>query len=139
MVLVAVFLMTAAGTLQAGETSVAVVDTQDIYRVHPSFLDAQQELQKKQSEMAEELETLGEEEATEKQQEMQEELQTLQQELLETATEEANNDIENMAGELGFDVVIDSRGIIAGEDLLSAENITEEIMEKTEEKYGSGD
>lgn len=133
--LIAVLLMAGMGTIQAQETSVAVVTTEDVYRTHPSFLDAQQKLQERQKEMAEELETLGEEEAAEKEREMQEELQTLQQELIQKATEEANNDIDNMAGELGFDIVIDSKGIIAGEDALNAEDITEEIVEKMEEKY----
>lgn len=136
--LVAVFLMTTVGTVGAQEMSVAVVDTQEIFRVHPSFMDVQQELQEKQNEMREELEGLGEEEAKEKEQEMQRELQELQQELVSKAVEEVNEDVGNMAEELGFDVVLNPEGIIRGEEKLGAENITEDVLAKVEEKYDLG-
>lgn len=76
--LATVLLMTTIVTAGAQEMSVAVVDTQEIFRVHPAFQEVQQELQEKQNEMREELEELGEEEAKERQQEMQMELQPLQ-------------------------------------------------------------
>lgn len=118
--------------------SVAVVNTQEVFRLHPSFQEVQQELQDRQKEMSAELEELEGEEAEAKQQEMQQELQELQQELVGQAIQEVEEEIGNMANELGFDVVLNPDGIILGEEELGAEDITEEIIAEMEEKYDLG-
>lgn len=133
--LVAGLLMTMAVTAGAQGFSVAVVDTQEIFKVHPSFGEVQEELQEKQNEMRAELEELEEEEAKARQQDMQRELQKLQQELVAEAVKEVNEEVGNMANELGYDVVINLGGIISGEEELGAEDITEEILTEMEEKY----
>lgn len=131
----AFLLLAAVGTAGAQELSLAVVNTQEIYRAHPSFQEATQRLKERQKEMNEELQGLSEEERAAKQKEMQKELQELQQELVQQAAEEANKDITSMAKDLGFDVVINSDGIITGEEELSAEDITEDLIVKMKEKY----
>ncbi len=136
--LLAFVVLAGAGTAIAEEASVAVINTQEIYRAHPSFQEASRRLQEKQKEMRSELEGMSEEEAAAKQGEMQKELQKYQQELIKKAAKEANSDISSMAEELGFDVVISSDGIIAGEEELSAEDITEDLIAEVEEKYDLG-
>ncbi|MBS3789032.1 OmpH family outer membrane protein [Candidatus Bipolaricaulota bacterium] len=128
-------LLTTAVTAGAQGLSVAVVDTQEIFRVHPSFGEVQKELQEKQNEMRAELEELGEEEAKARQREMQRELQKLQQELVAEAVEEVNEEVGNMATKLGYDVVINLGGIISGRQELEAKDITKEILTEMEEKY----
>ncbi|MFW6104697.1 MAG: OmpH family outer membrane protein [Candidatus Bipolaricaulota bacterium] len=130
--------MSTVGTVGAQEMSVAVVDTQEIFRIHPSFQEVQQELQDRQNEMRAELEELEGEEKEARQQEMQRELQELQQELVTQAVQEVEGEIGNMAKELGFDVVLNPDGIILGEEKLGAEDITEEIIGEMEEKYDIG-
>ncbi len=115
---------------QAQEISVATVNMQEVLMVHPSVQEAQQELQQRQMEMMAEMEELDEEEQQAQQQQMQQEMQMLQQELLEGAIADVEEDIERISQELGYDVVINEQGIITGEEVLAAENITEQILEE---------
>lgn len=136
--LTAILILVAAGTAVAEEASVAVINTKKVYGAHPSFKEATQKLREKQKELNKELKGLSKDKAAAKKQKMQIELQKYQQELIKKAAQEANSDISSMAEELGFDVVISSDGIIAGEEELSAEDITEELIAEVKEKYNLG-
>ncbi len=117
-------------SVQAQDVSVATINIQEILMVHPSVQEAQQELQQKQMEMMAELEELDEEEQQAQQQQMQQELQMLQQELLEGAIADVEDDIEEIAADLGYNVVLNEQGIITGADVLDADDITEQVLEE---------
>ncbi len=128
--LVAGVLLGPAVTAQADDLEVATVDMQEVLMVHPSIMDAQQEIQEEQMEMMAELEDMDEEEAAMQQQQMQQDLQQLQQDLLEDAIADVETDIEDIAAELGYNVVLNSEGIVSGEENLDSVDITEDIMEE---------
>jgi len=61
---------------------------------------------------------------------MQMELQELQEELLDEAFAEIEADVGSIAADLGYDVVIDPQGVVAGADYLDLVDITEEVLEQ---------
>ncbi|SDL51536.1 Outer membrane protein (OmpH-like) [Halarsenatibacter silvermanii] len=128
--LVAGVLLGPAVTAQADNLEVATVDMQEVLMVHPSIMDAQQQIQEEQMEMMAELEDMDEEEAAMQQQQMQQQLQQMQQDLLEDAIADVETDIEDIAAELGYNVVLNSEGIVSGEENLDSVDITEDIMEE---------
>ncbi len=69
---------------------------------------------------------------------MQGELSELQQKLQREAFEKVYEDIGNIAGELGYDVVISRGGIVSGRAKLAAEDTTEKVIVEMEEKYDLG-
>ena len=115
---------------EAQDLNVATVNMQEVLMAHPAIQEAQQELQEKQMEMMADLEDMDEEDAAAQQQQMQQELQMLQQDLLESAIAEVEADIEEIAADLGFNVVLNQEGIVSGEEALEAESITDEVMEE---------
>ncbi|WP_089758856.1 OmpH family outer membrane protein [Halarsenatibacter silvermanii] len=128
--MVAGVLLGPAVTAQADNLEVATVDMQEVLMVHPSIMDAQQQIQEEQMEMMAELEDMDEEEAAMQQQQMQQQLQQMQQDLLEDAIADVETDIEDIAAELGYNVVLNSEGIVSGEENLDSVDITEDIMEE---------
>ncbi len=125
-----VLALAAGGSAAALEANVGLVDMNEILMVHPAMEEAQQELQQEQMRMMEDMEDMDEEEAAAEQQAMQQELQMLQEELIEQALDEAIEDIEGAAENLGYDVVLDQEGLIAGEEDLEADNITDDVMDE---------
>lgn len=123
-------LMGMNSTVMAQDLNVGTVNMQEVLMAHPAIQEAQQELQQEQMAMMEEMEDMDEEEQQAQQQEMQQQLEMLQQQLMEEAMDEASEDIDEAAGALGYDVVLDDQGIITGEEDLAADNITEEIMDE---------
>ncbi len=116
--------------VMAQDLNVGTVNMQEVLMAHPAIQDAQQELQEEQMAMMEDMEDMDEEEQQAQQQEMQQQLEMLQQELMEEAMDEAAADIDEAAEALGYDVVLDDQGIVAGEEDLAADDITEEVMDE---------
>jgi len=116
--------------IAAENPAIASINTEELFQVHPAIENMQMELQEKQMEMMADLEDADEEEAMMMQEQMQMELQELQEELLDEAFAEIEADVGSIAADLGYDVVIDPQGVVAGADYLDLVDITEEVLEQ---------
>jgi len=136
LVIVTGLIMVFASIATAEDIDIAVVNTQEVFEVHPAVQDAQQEVQAEQQQLMAEMEELDEddeEEAAMMQQQLQEQLQALEQELMTEAMDEVQEDVEEIAETRGYDLVLDVNALLSGgEDITEA--VVEEVGEPVEEE-----
>ena len=114
--------LTTAG-VSAENLNIVSVDTARIMERHPAFVEAQQTFQGEMQQMQQQLQGMGEEEQMMAQQMMQQQLQQRGQELQQDAMDKVRDDIATIAGEKGYEYVVDSNALLVG-----GKDITEEVM-----------
>lgn len=126
--LAAVFFMAVGATgisaADEGKMEIVSINTNRILEKHPAFKEAQKTFQGEMQEMEQQLQGMGQEEQMMAQQMMQQQLQQRGQELQQNAVDAVRKDIAKIAGEKGYQYVIDANALIVG-----GKDVTEEIME----------
>ena len=121
--LAAFFTVVTTAGVSAENLNIVSVDTARIMERHPAFVEAQQTFQGEMQQMQQQLQGMGEEEQMMAQQMMQQQLQQRGQELQQEAMDKVRDDIATIAGEKGYEYVVDSNALLVG-----GKDITEEVM-----------
>lgn len=124
--------MATTSTASAGDAEnlkIVTVNTNQIVKNHPAFINAQQTLQGEAQEMRQEMQGKEKQEQRAAQQQMQQKLQQRSRELQQDALEKVRQDIQEIADENGWDYVMDANVLLAG-----GEDVTEEVMKEIGEE-----
>ena len=132
-ILAVVLLAGAAGISTAYTFEIAYFDVAEVSMLHPAMQEAQDKLYEEEERLLSQFEQMDQEAQMMQQEMLYQELEEIRRALVNEAISKISEDVDIIAGELGYDYILDKNVIFAGGD-----DITEQVVEWIREEYDLG-